>query len=195
MPKQNKLTGADYLLLLLYLDNCSPINGAIRVTKMMFLFNKEIAPLLRKAGATINEEDLPDFLAYNYGPFSKDVYEQLELFQSIGFVKSKNLYASEEMSEVDDWEENAFETEFSEGASKYSNNQDGRFMQYKLLSLGKKYVETEILPNQEKAQLDILIAFKQRIVSLSPKMILRYVYTKYPEMTEKSLIKDEVLGK
>ena len=195
MPKQNKLTGADYLLLLLYLDNCSPINGAIRVTKMMFLFNKEIAPLLRKAGSTINEEDLPDFLAYNYGPFSKDVYEQLELFQSIGFIKSKNLYASEEMSEVDDWEENAFETEFSEGASKYSNNQDGRFMQYKLLSLGKKYVETEILPNQEKAQLDILVAFKQRIVSLSPKMILRYVYTKYPEMTEKSLIKDEVLGK
>ena len=161
---------------------------------MMFLFNKEIAPQLRKAGATINEEDLPDFLAYNYGPFSKDVYEQLELFQSIGFVKSKNLYASEEMLEVDDWEENAFETEFSEGASKYSNNQDGRFMQYRLLSLGKKYVEAEILPNQEKAQLDILSAFKQRIVSLSPKMILRYVYTKYPEMTEKSLIKDEVLG-
>ena len=194
MPKHNKLTGADYLLLLLYLDNCSPINGAIRVTKMMFLFNKEIAPLLRKAGATINEEDLPDFLAYNYGPFSKDVYEQLELFQSIGFVKSKNLYASEEMLEVDDWEENAFETEFSEGASKYSNNQDGRFMQYRLLSLGRKYVETEILPNQEKTQLDILISFKKRIVSLSPKMILRYVYTKYPEMTEKSLIKDEVLG-
>ena len=71
MPKQSKLTGADYLLLLLYMDNCSPINGAIRVTKMMFLFNKEIAPLLRKAGAKINDDDLPDFLAYNYGPFSK----------------------------------------------------------------------------------------------------------------------------
>ena len=193
MPKQNKLTGADYLLLLLYMDNCSPINGAIRVTKMMFLFNKEIAPLLRKVGATIEEADLPAFLAYNYGPFSKDVYEQLELFQSIGFVKSKNLYAGEEMLEVDDWEETAFETDFSEGSAKYTNIQDGRFMQYKLLSLGKKYVENEILPSQEQSQLDILLAFKKKITSLSPKMILRYVYTKYPEMTDKSLIKDEVL--
>lgn len=38
MSKQSKMTGADYLLLLLYLDNCSAINGAIRITKMMFLF-------------------------------------------------------------------------------------------------------------------------------------------------------------
>ncbi len=195
MSKQSKLTGADYLLLLLYLDDCSAINGAIRITKMMFLFNKEIAPLLRKKGVSISEDDLPKFSAYNYGPFSKDVYEQVELFQSIGFIKVKNLYANEEMSEVDDWEESAFETEFSEGTSPYLSNQDGKFMQYKLLSLGKKYVESEIMPQLTNEQLSVLTAYKKRIVHTSPKMILRYVYTKYPEMTENSLIKDEVLGK
>ena len=135
MSKQSKITGADYLLLLLYLDNCSAINGAIRITKMMFLFNMEIAPVLKKKGVSICDEDLPKFSAYNYGPFSKDVYEQVELFQSIGFIKVKNLYATEEMSEVDDWEESAFETEFSEGSCQYSSNQDGKFMQYKLLNL------------------------------------------------------------
>lgn len=119
MSKQSKMTGADYLLLLLYLDNCSAINGAIRITKMMFLFNMEIAPVLKKKGVSIRDEDLPKFSAYNYGPFSKDVYEQVELFQSIGFIKVKNLYATEEMSEVDDWEESAFETEFSEGCFDY----------------------------------------------------------------------------
>ena len=128
MSKQSKMTGADYLLLLLYLDNCSAINGAIRITKMMFLFNMEIAPVLKKKGVSICDEDLPKFSAYNYGPFSKDVYEQVELFQSIGFIKVKNLYATEEMSEVDDWEESAFETEFSEGSCQYSSNQDGKFM-------------------------------------------------------------------
>ena len=143
MSKQSKMTGADYLLLLLYLDNCSAINGAIRITKMMFLFNMEIVPVLKKKGVSICDEDLPKFSAYNYGPFSKDVYEQVELFQSIGFIKVKNLYATEEMSEVDDWEESAFETEFSEGSCQYSSNQDGKFMQYKLLNLGKKYVESE----------------------------------------------------
>lgn len=59
MSKQSKMTGADYLLLLLYLDNCSAINGAIRITKMMFLFNMEIAPVLKKKGVSIRDEDLP----------------------------------------------------------------------------------------------------------------------------------------
>ena len=195
MSKQSKMTGADYLLLLLYLDNCSAINGAIRITKMMFLFNMEIAPVLKKKGVSICDEDLPKVSAYNYGPFSKDVYEQVELIQSIGFIKVKNLYATEEMSEVDDWEESAFETEFSEGSCQYSSNQDGKFMQYKLLNLGKKYVESEIIPQLTNDQLAVLTTYKQRIVHTSPKMILRYVYTKYPEMTENSLIKDEVLGK
>ena len=153
MSKQSKMTGADYLLLLLYLDNCSAINGAIRITKMMFLFNMEIVPVLKKKGVSICDEDLPKFSAYNYGPFSKDVYEQVELFQSIGFIKVKNLYATEEMSEVDDWEESAFETEFSEGSCQYSSNQDGKFMQYKLLNLGKKYVESEIIPQLTNDQL------------------------------------------
>ena len=163
MSKQSKMTGADYLLLLLYLDNCSAINGAIRITKMMFLFNMEIAPVLKKKGVSIRDEDLPKFSAYNYGPFSKDVYEQVELFQSIGFIKVKNLYATEEMSEVDDWEESAFETEFSEGSCQYSSNQDGKFMQYKLLNLGKKYVEREIIPQLTNDQLAVLTTYKQRI--------------------------------
>lgn len=163
MSKQSKMTGADYLLLLLYLDNCSAINGAIRITKMMFLFNMEIAPVLKKKGVSIRDEDLPKFSAYNYGPFSKDVYEQVELFQSIGFIKVKNLYATEEMSEVDDWEESAFETEFSEGSCQYSSNQDGKFMQYKLLNLGKKYVESEIIPQLTNDQLAVLTTYKHII--------------------------------
>lgn len=46
MSKQSKMTGADYLLLLLYLDNCSAINGAIRITKMMFLFATNILSII-----------------------------------------------------------------------------------------------------------------------------------------------------
>lgn len=41
MSKQSKMTGADYLLLLLYLDNCSAINGAIRITKIYY-FSKSV---------------------------------------------------------------------------------------------------------------------------------------------------------
>ena len=80
-----KLNGADYLLLLLYLNNKQPIYGAIRLTKMMFLFEKEIAPILKKEG--LDSENLPNFIAYNFGPFSKDVYEQVELFKGIKFIQ------------------------------------------------------------------------------------------------------------
>ena len=48
--KKTKLTGADALLLLLFLDNQKPIDGAIRLTKMMFLFEHEIAPILKNNG-------------------------------------------------------------------------------------------------------------------------------------------------
>lgn len=106
MRKKNKITGADALLLMLYLDNQSSIDGAIRLTKMMFLFDKEIVPFLNKNGLDI--ENLPEFFAYNYGPFSKDVYEQLDLFSSIKFIKIDNLKSTDKLMEVDDLQEPSF---------------------------------------------------------------------------------------
>ena len=46
--------------------------GAIRLTKMMFLFEKEIAPALKAKG--LESDNLPGFIAYNFGPFSKEDY-------------------------------------------------------------------------------------------------------------------------
>ena len=80
-----KLIGADYLLLLLYLNEKEPIKGAVRLTKMMFLFEKQIAPVLKEKG--LESDKLPEFFAYNYGPFSKDIYQQLDLFKSINFIE------------------------------------------------------------------------------------------------------------
>jgi len=196
MSKQEKLTGADYLLLMLYLNDRKPIKSAVRLTKMMFLFKKEIAPLLKKKGAEINEDTLPNFQAYNYGPFSKDVYEQIELFKSIGFVKVQDLNASEEMDEVDDWEEKAFIDELTEQSIGYENRRDGKFMQYELLKRGVDYVQSEIEPHFTGDQIKVIKVlkdFKNKINQTPIKAILRYVYAKYPDMTVNSLIKDEVL--
>lgn len=191
MLSKTKLIGSDYLLLLLYLNDREPIKSAVRLTKMMFLFNKEIVPRLKKSGVDIDVKDLPDFQAYNYGPFSKDVYEQIELFQSIEFVKVKDLYAEEEMDEADDWEEQAFIDELDSQAS-YVSRHDGKLMEYELLSRGESYVKIRIIDAFTTEQLAILSDFKTRIVQTPVKVILKYVYTKYPDMTENSLIKDEV---
>jgi len=194
MPRQQaeRMTGADYLLLFLYLNDKEPIRSAVRLTKMMFLFEKEVAPILRKNGSIIDDSDLPDFVPYNYGPFSKDVYEQVELFQSIGFIRVKDLKAKEEMSEVDDWEEQAFLNEME--SQEYENCRDDKLMRYELLPPGESYVAQKILPSLDVNSMKILSEFKTKITQMPIKTILKYVYAKYPEMTGKSLIKDQVLG-
>ena len=194
MPRQQaeRMTGADYLLLFLYLNGKEPIKSAVRLTKMMFLFEKEVVPVLRKTGSIIDDSGLPDFAPYNYGPWSKDVYEQVELFQSIEFIRVKDLKAKEEMSEVDDWEEQAFLYEME--SQDYENCRNDKFMRYELLPRGESYVAQKILPGLDIDTMKILSDFKTNITQMPIKTILRYVYAKYPEMTGKSLIKDQVLG-
>ena len=183
-----KLNGADYLLLLLCLDNRAPIYGAIRLEKMMFLFNEEIAPRLKETG--LDSDKLPGFISYNFGPFSKDVYEQVELFKGIGFLQVTDLKAREELIEADDWEEGPFDEELR--YSGFQLNEEKRYYKYQMLKLGEEYVNSKIIPELTPEQLSMLLQFKKKITSLSPKQILRYVYTKYPQYTSNSLIKDEV---
>lgn len=185
-----KMIGADYLLLLLYLNDQEPIKGAVRLTKMMFLFNKQIAKTLEGKG--LESEKLPDFIAYHYGPFSKDVYEQIELFAGIGFVKVTDMNIEEEMSDVDDIVETEFIDECYQGDSELKT--ENNFWEYKITDVGKGFVEKELLIGLTDEQRGILEAFKRKITEMPIKQILYYVYAKYPEYTEKSLIKDEVLG-
>jgi hypothetical protein len=185
----NKLSGGDYLLLLLYLDDRKPINGAVRLTKMMFLFDKEIQPELKKKG--LGSEKLPDFLAYNFGPFSKDLYELLEFFQNIQFIKTTDRQA-EDMSEIDDWNGEWFDDAYNE--INCGININSKYMKYELNDLGSKYVEEKILPNLTGEQQKILEQFKTKIVNTTAKNILRYVYTKYPDYAINSLIKAEITG-
>lgn len=185
-----KINGADYLLLLLFLNNKEPIYGAIRLEKMMFLFNMEIASALKDIGLESN--NLPEFIAYNYGPFSKDVYEQIELFKGIKFIQVVDLKAKEEFAEVDELEEMSFDDGMSNNG--YQLKSDGNYYKYSLLKLGENYVREKILPNISKEQLELLERFKKKITSLYPRELLKYVYSKYPDFTTKSLIIDEVLS-
>lgn len=188
----NKLIGSDFLLLLLYLYEKAPIYGSIRLTKMMFLFNEEISKEIKNVG--LDCAKLPHFFEYNYGPFSKDVYEQIELFRGIGFINTTNVYVKkEEMAEVDDWEEEAFVDEMSQQDEPVLNR-DGKYMKYEITSKGSEYVKERILGYISPEQEDLLTRFKAKIISMPPKQILKYVYKKYPQYTKKSLIIDEVLG-
>ena len=185
----SKLLGSDYLLLLLYINNKEPIKGSVRLTKMMFLFNEQIAPALKSKG--LDSDKLPDFIPYNYGPFSKDLYEQVDFFTGIGFMQVRDLNETEEMSGVD----NIVEKEFADECYKDEDEtkSENSYREYRIAAIGSGFVENELLEKITSPQLELLQQYKKKITEMTLKQLLHYVYTRYPQYAEKSLIKDEVL--
>ena len=186
----SKLLGSDYLLLLLYINGKEPIKGSVRLTKMMFLFNEQIVPVLKRNG--LESEKLPEFIAYNYGPFSKDLYEQLDLFTGIGFMQVRDLNETEEMSGVDNIVEKEFVDECYEDDEETKS--ENSYREYCITDIGSGFVESELLGKLTSSQLGLLRQYKKKITEMTMKQLLHYVYTRYPQYAEKSLIKDEVLG-
>lgn len=136
---------------------------------------------------------MPDFFAYNYGPFSKDLYDQIELFSGIGFINIKDLSVAvaEEMSGVDNVIEKEFIDECYEDEDEYKS--ENNFWEYSITDIGSGFIEQELIKNISLEQMDILKQFKRKITEMPIKQLLYYVYTKYPQYTENSLIKDKVL--
>lgn len=186
----SKLLGSDYLLLLLYINGKEPIKGSVRLTKMMFLFNEQIVPVLKRNG--LESEKLPEFIAYNYGPFSKDLYEQVDLFTGIGFMQVRDLNETEEMSGVDNIVEKEFVDECYEDDEETKS--ENSYREYCITDIGSGFVESELLGKLTSSQLGLLRQYKKKITEMTMKQLLHYVYTRYPQYAEKSLIKDEVLG-
>jgi hypothetical protein len=183
----------DLLMLLLYARGKSgavaePILGRTRLMKMVFLFDKEIRRQFNLEHA-IPEETLPKFEPYHYGPFSADVYSDLEFLIGLEFVtKSEAANAAappdEEASEYEHWQSGA--TDDGDGAQFAQS-------QFALTQRGRTFVEQGRAGDLTAEQWDALDRFKARCTGTSLTSLLRYVYEKYPSMTANSKIRDQVM--
>jgi len=104
MTQWKKLSGKEALVLMLYLPGNSknhgePIPGRTRLIKMMFLFSKEIQPQLRKQGLDFV---LPEFTAYDYGPFSADVMNDLQTLHTLDILSIETIPTFEPFDVLDD---------------------------------------------------------------------------------------------
>jgi hypothetical protein len=82
----------DILLLLLYSPGKTneynePIIGRTRLVKMLFLFKNEALEHFRR-GTDINEDNFYEFFAWDFGPFSTQVYDDITFFMLRGFIES-----------------------------------------------------------------------------------------------------------
>lgn len=189
-PMAARIKGKDILLLLLYLPGykseiCEPIPGRTMLQKMVFLFVKELLPKFRR-DLPITGEDMPQFEAWRFGPFSRDVFDDVEFLTNIGFIRVlQQVEASEpEDIESDVWQDTVGDIEGGECSTEV----------FSLSGVGRDYVTKRLLAVFSDNQKQALEALKRNCLSAGLKGVLRYVYTKYPAETEKSEIRDRVMG-
>jgi uncharacterized protein YwgA len=166
-----------------------PVVGKVRLMKMVFLFEKEIRTIFNK-DKNLKSDILQDFKAYDFGPYSDKVYDALEFLVNLGFLMVSKVNSSDadtEFNESKHWSARKSLTGDSEGPDFPEK--------FCITELGKKFVKAgraggELSTEQEK----VLSDFKARCTDIELKSLLRYVYTKYPEFTTKSKIRDEILA-
>lgn len=186
----------DVLLLLLYspgeTDQINePVNGRTRLVKMLFLFKKEALEHFKK-GTSINENDFYQFFGWDFGPFSKEAYDDLTFFILRGFVEIKNLDEESLPESLEEWKEwlTISGIDFNREELGLDEYFEEKFC---LTEKGINFTKNmyDLLNSSQK---ELLRSFKAKINPMPLRVLIRYVYKKYPEMTENSKIKEQVVG-
>ena len=172
MASRKSLNSKEALALLLYLPGktgrlCEPIVGRTRLVKTMFLFSKEMQPQLTKKGWDLI---LPNFTAYDYGPFSIDVLNDLETLHTLGIVDIDAIPESEPFDVLDDL--NDKEVTYYHGLAGSVERQV--MDRYQLPTIGTDFCHSELKPRlTDERQWLALSEFKTRCNSISLTALLR----------------------
>ena len=200
-PNVPKVSKQQLLLLLLGLDGPSVsakgIGGITRLQKLLFLLWKE---------AGIQEVDSGfEFKPDKAGPFSRKLYDELELLENLGLIQSeiRGEATEEEAAEL---EELSFEHLMGDDAHPFQNVasrseastadtfEERRFT---LTSVGLKMVNDMLTKPKFKPFTDGIRKIKSKFANYSLQDLLYHVYTKYEAdgWTSESEIRDKVLRK
>jgi len=177
MKQENTLERDDVLLLLLLTMAAGPkrrLASITRIEKLMFLLQKETA-------FSGNMYEKFPFEPWKFGPFSKEIYEDLDLLASLDLV---NVEERELANYVDYTEQDKLM------GSELMGSELGEPMVEKTFSLtdrGKKVAEKLRSMISEKDWQEIA-NLKRRFESVPLSRLIQYVYHKYPETTGKSVL-------
>jgi hypothetical protein len=165
-------TRTDFLLLLLHI--AGKMWGITRVVKLLFLMGKE--------GRC--DKWVPDYyahVAYDYGPFDDAVYQDVEALKRLQLVSASKPPRRRGAADGD----------VAVGLSERKVDAI-----YSLTPLGEKLageLAAKAWAHSPEA-VEGVEEIAQRFGRMPLKDLLKYVYERYPDYTEKSKIRDEVLG-
>jgi len=195
MASAKPMTGKDILLLLLYSPGVAdqlnePVAGRTRLMKVLFVFKEELYAKFR-FDKVVDSDELPTFYPWRFGPFSRDVFDDIEFFSRIGFIQvargGRGETTVEEAEEYRWWEEMTSLDDETPPEEYAEFNEES----FSLTARGVGFVREKGLydhlsPNQKQ----ILKEYKARFSTASLAAIIQYVYKMYPQMTEKSEIRN-----
>lgn len=170
----------DAIVLLLGAPGSTPrdlgrIDGITRLEKLLFLLEKET-----DASAWLKED--AGFSSDNFGPFSAKAYKEIETLARYGLV---NDSATLSESNEDTWETENIIGEPT--AEPYATRN------LELTSKGRRYYKALLSELPASAE-GVVAELKRRFGSIPLRRLVRYVYQRYPDYTDRSIIRDEILG-
>lgn len=195
--EKKKMNSKDLLLCFLYSsgqkdETNEPIVGRTKLTKMMFLFDKEIYNQFFKDEIEIK---LPEFKPYFFGPFSNQLFDDLAFFESLGMIQTSETSIPISVADKVESEEAFGEGNEGEWDQVSFDDTEVYELEYFLDMNGVRYVEEKVWELMSAKQKEKLKAFKAQINKISLDALLRYVYNKYPEETTESIIADKYLNR
>ena len=168
----------DIIILLLGAPSSNPmlvgkLKGVTRLEKLMFLVERE---------TSINEiiEEGMDFTAHNFGPFSAKIYQMLDILAAAQLIEDSSKLSD---SMEDSWEASEV---IGEPIDSFATRD------FELTERGNRYYQA-LIAELPKAVESELTEIKDRFANLPLRQLVRYVYQKYPDYTENSIIRDEIL--
>jgi uncharacterized protein len=153
------------------------IEGVTRLEKLIFLLERETS-----AGHWLAEKG--DFVAYNFGPFSVKVYQAVDMLSAAQIINDSGELTD---NEEDSWERKHVIGESSGGPDPYVTRD------FELTDRGWRYYN-KLVEELPEGALDEIVALKNQFALLPLRQLVRYVYQRYGEYTDRSLIRDDILG-
>lgn len=172
------------LLLLLIGPEPSGLGGMTRLQKLLFLLERE-------EGLTESETGF-EFEPYKAGPYSPQLYDDLEFLENLGYLTTV-VTAEASDAEAAEIDRLSFDHLMSNEAEEAETSDTYEERRFQLTDEGKERVR-HLLESGELQPLENKIRrIKSKYGRHSLNDLLYYVYTKYPDMTTESEIRDQVL--
>lgn len=149
MPRRQLLP-----LALAYANDQKPVRGRTRLQKMVFLMQKD----LEDEGFDLTGRDQYQFMAYDYGPFSKTLYDDIDL------LEEQHLIHEDEQ-----------EFDGDKVIYEYKIEEDG------IQSLEERLTDDQVQQLVNKAQ-----EIKEQYNEMSLQKLIDKVYSQYPDYAKNS---------